>query len=207
MNEEWRDVVDYEGLYMVSNLGRVKSLERRGSRGYKVKERILTGTIDKNGYIIVNLRKDNKNKQFKVHRLVAIAFIPNPENKPFIDHINTICNDNRVDNLRWCTQKENCNNELSKKKLSESIKGKNVGEKNGMYGKKHSEETKKKMSKAHKGSNNFNSRKVRCIELDKVFNSIIEAEEELGLFHQNIGKACRGIYKTCGGYHWEYINN
>lgn len=206
MDEEWRDVVDYEGLYMVSNLGRVKSLERRGSRGYKIKERILTGTIDKYGYIIVNLSKNNKNKQFKVHRLVAIAFIPNLENKPFIDHINTIRDDNRVENLRWATYEENNNNQLTKKKYSENhanIKGEN----NPMYGKKHSEETKKKMSKAHKGSNNFNSRKVRCIELDKVFNSIIEAEEELGLFHQNIGKACRGIYKTCGGYHWEYINN
>lgn len=206
MDEEWRDIIGYEDLYMVSNLGRVKSLERYDSRGCKIKERILTGTIDKYGYIIVNLSKNNKNKQFKVHRLVAIAFIPNSENKPFIDHINTIRDDNRVENLRWATYEENNNNQLTRKKKSENhanIKGEN----NPMYGKKHSEETKKKMSKSHKGSNNSNSRKVRCIELDRVFNSIIEAEEELGIFHQNIGKACRGIYKTCGGYHWEYINN
>ena len=206
MSKEWRDIIGYEDLYMVSNLGRVKSLERYDSRGRKIKERILTGTIDKYGYIIVNLSKNNKNKLFKVHRLVAIAFIPNLENKPFIDHINTIRDDNRVENLRWATYEENNNNQLTKKKISENhanIKGEN----NPMYGKKHSEETKKKMSKSHKGSNNSNSRKVRCIELDRVFNSIIEAEEELGIFHQNIGKACRGIYKTCGGYHWEYINN
>ena len=207
MGEEWRDIIGYEGLYMVSNLGRVKSLERYDSGGRKIKERVLTGTIDKKGYIIVNLTKNNECKPLKVHRLVAIAFIPNPEDKPFIDHINTIRDDNRVENLRWCTQKENCNNEITKKKLRESLKGKGIGENNGMYGKKHSEETKKKMSEAHKGSNNSNSRKVRCIELDKVFNSIVEAEEELGLFHQNISKACRGIYKTCGRYHWEYINN
>ena len=205
MGEEWRDIIGYEGLYMVSNLGRVKSLERYDSGGRKIKEKVLTGTIDKKGYIIVDLTKNNKGKKLKVHRLVAEAFIPNPEDKPFIDHINTIRDDNRVENLRWATHKENMNNEISKKKMSEATMS--VGENNGMYGKKHSEETKKKMSKSHKGSNNSNSRKVRCIELDRVFNSIIEAEEELGIFHQNIGKACRGIYKTCGGYHWEYINN
>lgn len=97
--EIWKDIPEYEGLYQVSNLGNVKSLFRN-------KERILKPGII-NGYYQVNLRKINSNKWYRIHRLVASVFIPNHDNKPHVDHINGIRNDNRSENLRWCTQKEN----------------------------------------------------------------------------------------------------
>ena len=114
MHEIWKPIRDYEGLYEVSNLGGIKRLENDKNR----KEKILKPYKNKLGYLCINLCRDNKVKQMYVHRLVAIAFIPNPENKPCIDHINTIPNDNRVENLRWVTYKENMNNELTKEKLS-----------------------------------------------------------------------------------------
>ena len=102
MTEIWKDIEGYE-VYQVSNLGNVRRVkllkqysdERRG------------------GYFFVSLCKDGKVKTARVHQLVANAFIPNPENKPCIDHINTDRKDNRVENLRWCTHKENSNNPLT----------------------------------------------------------------------------------------------
>lgn len=109
--EIWRDIVGYEGLYQVSNLGRVKSLNYRGSK----KEKILSLNRERTGYERVQLYKEGQHKVERIHRLVATAFIPNPENKPCIDHINTDRSDNRVENLRWVTHKENCNNQTTRK--------------------------------------------------------------------------------------------
>ena len=125
IKEVWKDIRGYEGLYQVSNLGRVKSLNYKRTG----KERILKITKDRNGYYLVNLRKNNKTKMFKVHYLVADNFIPNPYNKPEIDHINTNPSDNRVENLRWATREENCNNELTRTHNSKSKKIKNNGRK------------------------------------------------------------------------------
>ena len=101
-DEIWKPIKDYEGLYEISNLGRVKSLNysRTG------KEQILKPQKRKNGYLGVILCYKNTQKQVNIHRLVAEAFIPNPENKPYVDHINTDKLDNRACNLRWVTQKE-----------------------------------------------------------------------------------------------------
>ena len=97
--EIWRDVRGYEGLYQVSNFGRVRSFHNSGMR-------ILSPSKVK-GYLCINLFKDNKAKNFKVHRLVAQAFLPNPDNLPQVDHINTDKTDNRVENLQWVTGSEN----------------------------------------------------------------------------------------------------
>ena len=113
-NEVWKDIEGYEGKYQVSNMGRVKSLNYKGCIG---KERILKQVFNDYGYLKVCLSKDGKTKQIKVHRLVAQTFIENIENKPYIDHINTIRTDNRVENLRFVTRIENMNNELTKEKL------------------------------------------------------------------------------------------
>ena len=107
MGEIWKDIQNYEGSYQVSNYGRVKSLSRVDSRGNKRNEKILKGRKNRQGYYDVALCKNGKQKFCRINRLVAQAFIPNPENKPFVDHINAIKTDNRVENLRWCTYTEN----------------------------------------------------------------------------------------------------
>lgn len=112
MEEIWKDIPGYEGWYQVSNLGRIKRLKKIhcsfGQRHIVEREKILNTSRTKKGYLNVVLTNDGKNKKtFRVHRLVAMAFIPNIYNKPEVDHINRIRNDNRVSNLRWATGKEN----------------------------------------------------------------------------------------------------
>ena len=129
--EIWKPVVGFEGLYEVSNLGRVKGVSRKSKRGnhwISVKETILkTGTSM--GYPFVNLRRSGRVKSVKVHRLVAEAFIPNPENKKEIDHKNTTKTDNRVSNLHWVTRSENCRNPISLSRMIASVTQEGVHEK------------------------------------------------------------------------------
>lgn len=129
MEEIWKDIKGYEGLYQVSNKGRVKSLDRYAKNNSKLQfrpERILKQNIQnagRNKRCAVALCKDGIITRFRVHRLVAEAFIPNPDNKPFIDHIDTDSTNNVVENLRWVTAKENSNNNLTIKHHSEVKKG------------------------------------------------------------------------------------
>ena len=109
MSEEWRDVVGYEGLYQVSDQGRVKSLERKDCLGRTVKERILKPGVVSSGYLMISLCTGGKQKMFSVHRLVCQAFHENPDNKPQVNHINEDKADNRACNLEWCTCKQNLN--------------------------------------------------------------------------------------------------
>ena len=109
-DEIWKDIKYYEGLYQISNYGNVKSLpkERRNRRGvYIQKEKLLSLTNTSTGYKKVELVKDGKRKGFKVHRLVAQAFIPNPDEKPQVNHIDGDKTNNYVDNLEWATASEN----------------------------------------------------------------------------------------------------
>lgn len=110
MREEWRDIVGYEGLYQVSNLGRVKGVARKVNRNchmVSVPERFLNQSDNTNGYLRVSLSKDNHVKQAFVHRLVAEAFVDNPKGYKYIDHLDSDRHNNKPDNLVWCTQSEN----------------------------------------------------------------------------------------------------
>ena len=122
MNEEWRDIGGYEGLYQVSNLGRVRSLNCRGHKGCIG---ILTPRLDGKGYEMVALYKEGKARNTKVHRLVAQAFIPNPNNYPQVNHKDEDKTNYNVDNLEWCTNEYNHNygtrNERVAKSLSKKV--------------------------------------------------------------------------------------
>ncbi len=110
--EIWKDIKDFEGYYQISNLGNVKSLDREmivngGIRKYYSKS--ITQSIEKDGYLTVTLWKNSKSKSFRVHRLVAEAFIENPNNYEIVNHLDGNKQNNTVGNLEWCTIKENTN--------------------------------------------------------------------------------------------------
>ena len=118
MEEIWKDITGYEGLYQVSNLGNVKSLNYRGSR----REKMLKPHNDNRGYLFVRLYKNNEYKNFKVHRLVANAFIENLNNYEEVNHIDECKTNNNVNNLEWCNHKYNMNYGTANKRRSEKYK-------------------------------------------------------------------------------------
>lgn len=176
MNEEWKDIDDYEGLYQISSLGRVKSTQYYNG----TYERIMKPYIHKNGYLVVSLCKCKKKKIYLVHRLVAQAFLDNPDNYKEINHKNEVKMDNRVENLEWCNSKYNNN-----------------------YG------TRIKRA-AEKTRNGKTSKKVYQYSLDNEFiaeyPSTREVERQTGYFRTAIGACCRGKAKTAYGYKWSYAS-
>lgn len=158
--EEWRPVVGYEGIYEVSDWGNVRSVDRTYeylNGGVKIRRTfkgvLLKKVLNADGYHVVTLHnKDHKQHEGKVHRLVAEAFIPNPENKPEVGHTKTLSNGledktaNEAWNLQWMTRPENANYGTICQRLSEGKKG----NKNPNYGKKATEETRIKQSVARR---------------------------------------------------------
>lgn len=221
MKEIWKDIEGYEGLYQVSNLGRVKSLDRiivtKMNISRLMKGKILTIVPDPNNYMKVLLSKEGKQQIYLLHRLVAQAFIPNPDNKPEIDHINTDRTDNTVwlnedgsvnydkTNLKWATRKENCNNPLTKEKIA-------AFDRTRVF----STETRQKISLALKGKikSPETIEKVRqkimkpILQLSlngdiiKRWDSATEAKNMLGI--KTISDCLRNRSKTAGGYIWKY---
>ena len=202
--EIWKPIIGYENLYHVSNYGRVKSL--LGGNLKQSTVRILKNRVMKSGYHEVVLYKNKVGKPFKVHRLVATAFIPNAENKPCIDHIDTNRINNNVKNLRWVTIKENCNNSISLKKFRKRM----LGENNPFYGKRLSDSHKKKMSLAKMGILNGN-RSIPVIQINphngqklKEYQSSAEAERNTGAKEPNILRCCKHNRPIAGGFAWAY---
>ena len=128
--EVWKDIKGYEGLYQVSNTGRVKSLERKVKNwpnGLRtIKERILKPALngrESRKYYAVNLYKNGKPKLIKIHRLVALHFVPNPDSLPQVNHIDNDPLNNHYKNLEWGTQRENMAHAYSFKKTSSEYTG------------------------------------------------------------------------------------
>ena len=188
MEEIWKPITNYEGLYEVSNLGNVKSLEKTILRSDGIKKhlpnRVLNPYINNDGYSVVNLYKDKKTQTFYVHRLVAEAFIQNPENKPFIDHIIPVRvgGTNEISNLRWCTIEENNNNPITRERIRVV-----------------SEETRKKRYKPI-------LQYTLSGELIREWSCAMDAQKALGINNSHIYDCARGERKTCGGYIWKYKN-
>ncbi len=118
--EVWKDIKNFENLYQISNLGRVKSLIKKGRKS----ERILKNFLDRCGYLNNILVKDKIKTKYKNHRLIAIAFIPNCKNKPCINHKDGNKQNNNIDNLEWVTYSENERHSYDVLKRKASLYGK-----------------------------------------------------------------------------------
>ena len=135
MEEVWKDIKEFEGVYQISNLGRIKRLRVRDTRGHLRKEKILKTYLNSCGYYHVGLTHNNIQTKRTVHRLLMEAFNPNPNPDIYTDinHINEIKTDNSLSNLEWCTHKENMNsgtaeqraliNSMRTKHLKKLLKG------------------------------------------------------------------------------------
>lgn len=124
MREEWRVLKGISEYYEVSNLGNVRSLDRV-TNGHKYKGKLLKQYETFGGYLYITIRGGEfEGKKYKVHRLVALYFLPNPDNKSQVDHIDGNPKNNKVDNLRWVTPEENSNNSVTKENQRKSLKGK-----------------------------------------------------------------------------------
>lgn len=123
MKEIWKDIPNYEGLYQISNLARVKSFHQNKPNGI-----ILSYNV-RQGYNTVQLHNKGDRHSYQIHRLVAEAFIPNPNNYPFINHIDENRKNNNIDNLEWCTQKMNVQHSAYKMRHPKSVCYSKTGEK------------------------------------------------------------------------------
>lgn len=181
MVEVWKDIPDYEGYYQVSNIGRVRSVPRvtyigtgnaRNDGGFLKKQR-----LNEFGYLRVNLCKEGKRRNYFVHRLVAVCFIPNPNNLPFINHKDEDKTNNRVDNLEWCTQEYNSNYGTRNERLYANGGG----------------SRKKEVEQYDLKGNLINT-----------FQSMTEAQRQTGVDRNMIRVVCNGKFKQGNGYVWKF---
>lgn len=203
MEEIWKPIKGFEEKYYISNKGNVlaKNYGRSG------KSKLLKPTLSTTGYLKVELWTGTKRKIYKLHRLIAEAFIPNPENKPCIDHINTIRTDNRIENLRWVTHKENMRNILTIKKCSENAKKREFSEetrKKLSYTTKHRKNAEAILIKMKKASVEAHKKKVICIETGIIYESARDASKCTGASYKSISRVCLGQRKSTKGFRWKF---
>lgn len=200
MGEVWVDIKDYEGLYQVSNLGRVKSLDRivQVNKYGKIINKKIKGTIMKpnknqKGYEGVQLCKNGNIKAYRIHRLVATHFIKNniKSNKAQVNHINGNKLDNSSQNLEWVTPSQNIKHAI------------NMGLKKFQYGDEHFSRKEGYVSHLRK--------KVQCIETGETFDSLKDAGQFYNCNRNKIGMVCNGKRKSCGKINnkkltWRFLN-
>ena len=178
MEENWKDINGYEGRYQISDLGRVRSFAHD-----KINGRLLSMRANKQGYYYVSLAKHCVMKSFKIHRLVAKAFIPNPNNYLCVDHIDRDKSNNKPDNLRWCTLSDNQHNENTLRHRQEN---------------------------SPRGSRHVKSQAVEQRTLDgqliRTYGSINEAAKATGLVSSTIRVRCYRTNNVWGGYRWSFNN-
>lgn len=181
-NEEWRDVIGYEGLYQVSNLGRVKRLEfvvmRKNGRPHTWKTKIVA-QFPRNGYLRVPIEMNKKKMSKVVHRIVAFAFIPNPCGYKEINHKDENKSNNCIDNLEWCDRSYNCSYGSLRDKMSEYFKGKP-----------------KQRTKIYQYDLEGN--------LIRVWDSMNQIKKNGGFSLSCIREVCKGKRKTAKGYKWSF---
>lgn len=184
MEEIWKDIPGYEGLYQVSSLGKVRRLHRyKSADKQEIRINIRKLTLVRNGYYRVILSKNNVTKWFSVHRLVALAFIPNPDNLPMVNHKDEVKTNNFVQNLEWCDASYNINYGHAREKISRThkalLKGRPVMQ----------------LDKAKNTIIATYPNAARAMEITKVDASAIN-------------KCClnRPKFKTAGGYIWKYTD-
>lgn len=182
--EQWKPVVGYDGIYEVSNIWNIKS-------SYRTKK-ILKNQKNKYWYMSIQLSLEWIQEQFTIHRIVAMAFIPNPENKRTINHINGIKTDNRVENLEWATDSENIQHAFKSWLMSNSnFKINNPKPQLWKFWKDH-----------------FNSREINQYEKDwkfiKKWYSIMDIQRELWIWNQSVWKCCQWKIKQSGWFIWKY---
>lgn len=170
MIEIWKYVVGFENRYQVSNLGNVKNC---------LNGRILKSSNDKDGYKQINLRKNGVYKTYKVHRLIAQSFIPNPNNLPQVNHKDEDKANNNVDNLEWCTN----------------------------YYNNHYGTARERMAKAQINRKDLSKPVLQFDKNENLLNeypSIIEGARKTGIDVGGICRVCRGNLKSAGGFVWKY---
>lgn len=215
MEEIWKEL-PFDTRYKVSNMGNVIS----SAYG---KPHALKPVLHNKGYYFIRI----KSKMYTIHRLVALLFIPTENTSLHVDHINGNKLDNSVDNLRWCTQKENNNNPITKERISKALIGgkRNPEQKRRMsiaqqkakpmLGKKHHPETLEKFKHRKPsmlgkfGKDNPNSMPVAIVDnnerIVECFASSLLAFRKYGIARESICRCCNGKQKTAGGYKWRYI--
>jgi len=186
--EQWKDIEGYEGLYQVSNLGRIKS--KSGL--------IRKQTMNKNGYFYVNLCKEGKVRNYPVHRLVALAFVEGSESELTVNHKNEDKADNRAENLEWMTRKDNLNYGTHNTRMRSSRKGKCAGADHFNYGKLGAD------SHTHKGK--VVGVSVEDPEVVVEFETAADASRALNISSGQLCDTLKGKYKTCGGYYWRRLD-
>ena len=187
--EIWEDIEGYVGYYQISNFGRVRSLDRKvpyKTNGRFVKGKILTTWLNNDGYVRVTLCTNGKNKHFTTSRLVASAFIPNPDMLPEVNHKDFNTKNNRVSNLEWCTQEYNI--EYSMK--FNNVPRKKTVHRKGNYG----------VGAPKKPVKGTNIKTGEVVILDSA-----KQGKELGFDPPAITNCIKGNYKQTKGYTWEYV--